>query len=138
MASVSAADLESHDFDGYFSMDVPKGADFRNDTISFSENETDNVIVAYMGETLEIAYVDAPILFKNQSSDYFEVMFDLLYPGYVLNNTGSEANMTVFEATDDFGESIPVAGIADGNKMLIVIADDLDLVKEMGSSARFK
>ena len=138
MGSVSAADLENHDFDGYFSMDVPKGADFRNDTISFSENGTDNVIVDYGGDKLEITYADAPLLFKNHSSDYYEVMFDLLYPGYVLNSTGSEGNLTVFEAFDDFGETFPVVGTANGNRMIIVIGDDLDLVKQMGASIRFK
>ena len=138
LGSVSAADLESHDFDDYFSMDVPKGANFTNETISFAENGTDNVIVDYEGDKLEITYADAPLLFKNHSSDYYEVMFDLLYPGYVLNSTGSEGNLTVFEAFDDFGETFPVVGTANGNRMIIVIGDDLDLVKQMGASIRFK
>ena len=137
LGSVSAADLESHDFDDYFSMDVPKGAEFTNDAINSTENGTDNVITVYMGDTLEIVYLDSPLLFENHASDYFEVIFEALYPGVDLVSADQDGNLTVFKVVDD-GEIFSVVATASENKMVFVIGDDLDLVKQMGDSIKFK
>ena len=137
IGSVSAADLENRDFDGYFSMDVPKGANFTNSSINITENATDDVIVTYMGDRLEITYMNAQFLFENQSSEYFEVVFELLYPGFEIYHSSSDENMTLFEAVDEDWVAYPVVGIADGNRMVFVIGEDLNLVKEMGASIKF-
>lgn len=138
IGSVSAADLENRDFDGYFSMDVPKGANFTNSSINITENATDDVIVTYMGDKLEITYLNAQFLFENQSSDYFDAIFELLYPGYDLYHRGSDENMTLFEAVDEDWATYPVVGISNGNRMIFIIGEDLNLVKEMGASVKFE
>ena len=137
MGSVSAVDLESRDFDGYFSMDVPKGMNFTNNSIDVSENGTDDVIVDYEGDRLEITYLNAQFLFENHSSDYFDVIFELLYPGYDLYPRFSDENMTVFEAVDKDWDTYPVAGVASENRMILIIGEDLNLVRQMGSSVKF-
>ena len=137
LGSVSAADLENHDFDGYFSMDVPKGTNFTNHTMNGVENGTDIVIAAYMADNLEITYLDAPHLFDDHAPDYFVMMFEMLYPGFELYHSGSEGNVTLFEAVDGDWTSYPVVGTADGNKMIFIIGDDFNLIKEMGSSIKF-
>ena len=60
------------------------------------------------------------------------------YPGYDLYHRGSDENMTLFEAVDEDWATYPVVGISNGNRMIFIIGEDLNLVKEMGASVKFE
>lgn len=135
IGSVGAAELESHDFGNYFSMDVPKGTDFSNQTILSAENGTTQVVAVFMGGTLEIVYLNSTNDFEKNSTDHFKAIFEAMYP-MKLKHKGQEGDLTIFEADDD-GDTYPVIAKASGNELVYVIGDDLNLIKEMGNTIKF-
>ena len=135
IGSVGAAELESHDFGDYFTMDVPKGTDFSNQTIISAENGTTQVVAVFMGGDLEIVYLNSTKDFDKNATDHFKVIFEAIYP-MNLNHKGPEGDLIIFEADDD-GDTYPVVVKTSGNELVYVIGDDLNLVKEMANTIKF-
>lgn len=124
----STVELESHDFDGNFKMDVPKKASFKETTDSEAQY---NGAIVYTDSTndLNITYVE-----NDEINDK--------YVGEVISNLEKE---TGAEVTKNGNLNVVSVGpwneviFNDGNKMMMIVSSqlDLDTVTAMAQSVEF-
>ena len=125
----SAIELESHDFDGKFKMDVPKGASFKKITDSEAEYNG-GIIYSDSSNDLNVTLVE-----NDEVNDDF--VAELI--GNLKKETGAEvtANGDLnIVSVDSYKEVI----FNDGNKMVMIVTSqlDLDTITAMAQSAEFK
>lgn len=138
MSSVNATDLTHHNFDKYFSMDVPKGVDFEKEDFSIHENGLDVVEVYYYSEEVEIGYYDSP-MYSNETAAYFyQYMFKLVNPDSTKCYESQEGNLRIIEPTTKNGDEFPIVGLNEDGRFIILDGYDVDLLKEMAYTAEFK
>ena len=68
MGSVGAANLKTNDFDGYFSMKVPKGVNFQKQANSTDDSGFNADTLSYLSEDLGIMYMDSSMISENMST----------------------------------------------------------------------
>ena len=116
LSSVSAADLQEHDFDGHFSLDVPVNA-FYKDANAEGEKYTSND-----GQGLTIQYLTTDDLNGASFEDYVNSL------GF--KDGKIDGNFTVFQ---DGGKYVVIVNSTD--EMYIISDNDLDEAKAIAESA---
>ena len=137
VGSVNAADLENHDFKGYFSMKIPKNTHFEKEDDSSHENGLDMVYLSYMNENLVIIYMDTPVYTENSSVFFYQTFFESTFPDLDKCYETQEGNLTILEPKKINDEHFPMVGVSSGSEIVIIMGKDLDLIKEMGESVDF-
>ena len=135
MGSVSAA---NHDFDGYFSMDIPKGTTFEKEDMSTNEGGVKMIDVVYMNDDLMVEYSDNPA-FSNESSVYvYQTTFELVNYDLTQCYETQDGNVTLLKPKVVDDEHFPMAFVGDGNKIVMVAGKDSDSIKKMAKSVEFE
>lgn len=116
LSSVSAADLQEHDFDGHFSLDVPVNA-FYKDANAEGQKYTSND-----GQGLTIQYLTTDDLSGASFADYIDSLG--------LKDGRTDGNFTVFQKD---GKYVVIANSTD--EMYIITDKDLDEAKAIAESA---
>lgn len=116
LSSVSAADLQEHDFDGHFSLDVPVNA-FYKDANAEGQKYTSND-----GQGLTIQYLTPDDLSGASFEDYVNSLG--------LKDGKVDGNFTVFQKD---GKYVVIANSTD--EMYIITDKDLDEAKAIAESA---
>lgn len=137
IGSVEAANLKNHDFDGYFSMKVPKDANFQKENESVDGDEVYDESVSYSSEHIGIAYFQSFLLSENSSTWFYQTIFESLCPDLDECYETQEGNLVILEPKKIDETHMAIVGISSGNKMLMIMADDVDLAKEMANSVKF-
>ena len=137
IGSVGAANLKNQDFDGYFSMKVPKDASFQKDENYTNENGFKLVSVSYVNNDLGIFYMDSPAFSENSSTWFYQTMFEGINLDLNECYETQEGNLVILEPKTIDETHLPVVGVASGNKMVILTGKDLDLLEDMGHSVNF-
>ncbi len=133
----NTANLEKHDFDSYFTMDIPKGISFEKKEGTPSKNVNLTVNYKEKNETINIIYTES-FGAKNDLLKYYED-FAKNDPNITLNTTN---NTTIihFKGDNIIGETnyhdLAISG--DDNRYLLMQCDNESLMKSMANSIRFK
>lgn len=138
IGSVNAANLVDRDFDGFFSMEVPKGTTFQKDINNTSENNLTNVFAGYTNENMGIIYSDSFVFSENSSRFSYQGMFEAMNPDSTKCYESQDGDLTILEPTVTGDLNIPLVCKSSGNKMIIIFGKDLDTLKKMGHSVKFK
>ena len=138
IGSVSAVNLSNRDFDGYFSMDVPKGATFQKDINITDEDGIKNIYAEYTNDNIAIYYSDSPAFSENSSAWFFQTMFEVVNPDLSKCYESQEDNLRILEPTANNHLTFSIVGTSEGNKIIMVFGQDLNLIKQMGHSIKFK
>lgn len=138
IGSVSAANFTNRDFDGYFSMKVPTGSTFEKESNITNESGFNIVDLAYMNDNLAIFYFDDPAYSENSSACFYQMMFETMNPDLAECYESQEGNLTILEPVAKNDMNFPLVGTSQGNKIIIVMGDDVNLIKQMGTSIKFK
>lgn len=118
LSSVSAADLQQHDFDGHFSLDVPVNA-FYKDANAEGQKYTSND-----GQGLTIQYLTTDDLNGASFEDYVNSLG--------LKDGKIDGNFTVFQDGDKY-----VVIVNSTDEMYIITDKNLDEAKAIAESADF-
>lgn len=118
LSSVSAADLQEHDFDGHFSLDVPVNA-FYKDANAEGQKYTSND-----GQGLTIQYLT--------TDDLSGASFEDFVNSLGLKDGKIDGNFTVFQ---DDGKYVVIANSTD--EMYLISDKNLDEAKAIAESADF-
>lgn len=137
MGSVNAADLEDHNFKGYFSMKIPKNVHFEKQDDISDENGLKIVSLEYFSDDLAIMYMDTPVYTENSSEFFYQTFFESICPDLNKCYETQEGNLTILEPKKINDEHLPMVGVSSGNEIVIIMGKDLDLMKEMGESVDF-
>ena len=137
MGSVSAANFDNHDFDGYFTMDVPSGATFQKDINETNEEGIKLIMASYMNNDLAVMYMESPTFSENSSAWFYQSFFESICPDLDKCYESQEGNLTILEPKKINDEHLPMVGVSSGNEIVIIMGKDLDLIKEMGESVDF-
>lgn len=137
IASVSATDFTNHDFHGYFSMKVPADVSFEEDFNESSEDGINQIFATYMSENVVIMYTDSIVYSDNSSVFFYQTFFESINPESVGCYESQEGNLTILEATTNDGSEASLVGLCNGNKMIVVVGDDVEVIKTMARSAEF-
>ena len=137
IGSVGAANLKTNDFDGYFSMKIPKDVNFQKQSDSINDNGFNMDMLLYASEELVIIYMDAPMLSENSSAFLYQGMFESMYPDLDECYESQEGNLTILEPKTIDDMHMPIVGSSSGSQLVIIIGKDLDLITEMGESIKF-
>ena len=137
VGSVNAADLENHDFKGYFSMKIPKNVHFDKQDDSTHEGGIDTIILTYVSDDLVIMYMDTPIYTENSSVFFYQSFFESICPDLDKCYESQEGNLTILEPKKINDEHLPMVGVSSGSEIVIIAGKDLDMIKEMGESVDF-
>ena len=135
--AINTTNLENHDFDSYFTMDVPKGISFEKKEGTPSKNINFTVNYKEKNETINIIYAES-VGAKDNLLKYYED-FAKNDPNITLNTTN---NTTIihFKGNNIIGETnfhdLAISG--DDNRYLLIQCDNESLMKSMASSIRFK
>lgn len=129
--------LEKHDFDSYFTMDIPKGISFEKKEGIPSKDINYTVNYKEKNEKINIIYTESNGA-KDNLLTYYED-FAKNDPNITLNTTN---NTTVvhFKGNNFIGETnfhdLAISG--DDNRYLLIQCDNESLMKSMAQSIRFK
>lgn len=137
MGSVGAANLKTNDFDGYFSMKIPKDVNFQKQSDSINESGFNMDMLTYASEELAIIYMDAPVLSENMSTFFYQTMFESMYPDLDECYESQEGNLTILEPKTIDEAHMPIVGSSSGSQLVMIVGKDLDLITEMGESIKF-
>ena len=137
MGSVGAANLKTNDFDGYFSMKIPKDVNFQKQSDSINESGFNMDMLTYASEELAIIYMDAPVLSENSSTFLYQNMFESMYPDLDECYESQEGNLTILEPKTIDEAHMPIVGSSSGSQLVMIVGKDLDLITEMGESIKF-
>lgn len=137
ISNVSATNLVEKNMDGYFSIKVPKGADFEVENGSVTENGIEMTSIGYISDNLGIVYMDVPLLNENVTPIFLQSLFEEVYPDSTEYYESQEGNLTILEPITMDSEHLPMVGVSSGNKTIILMGDDLNLLKEMAYSVKF-
>lgn len=116
MSSVSAVDLQEHDFDGHFKLDVPGNAfyvDASADGYKYTSND---------GQGLTIQYITTDDINCASFADYIDSLG--------LSNPQIDGNFTIFQ---DDGKYVVITNSSE--EMYIITDKDLDEAKAIAASA---
>ncbi len=138
MGSVSASDLSNRDFGGYFSMDVPKDIKFQEEINVTNESGIKNVFLAELNDKISVFYMDSQMFGEDSSAWYYQTMFEGMNPDLTRCYESREGNLTILEPEVHNNKNFPLVGTNQGNKIIVVVGEDLDLIKEIGHSIKFK
>lgn len=138
ISTVNATDLEYKDFDGYFSVKVPSSIDFQKDLNESREDGFNLVTASYMSENLAIIYMDSTITSNESASFYYQTFFEGAYPESVKCYESQEGDLKIMEPIKSDGSELPMVCKSSGNRLIIIMGDDIDLIKEMGHSIKFE
>lgn len=137
MGSVNAVNLKNHNFDDYFSMKVPT-TDFEKEDGSFQVNGTDSISISYYNDEFYIGYTDVEMFSEDNSAFIFQFFYQIINPDSNKCYESQEGNLKVLEPTKNDGTQVPLVGFCEGNKFLIIAGEDVDLLKEMAHTVKFK
>lgn len=124
----ATVELESHDFDGNFKMDIPKGASFKETTDS-EASYNGGIVYTDSSNDINITFVE---------NDEVDDKFVSELVGNLKKETGAEVtkngNLNVV-SVDPYNEVI----FNDGNKMIMIVTSqlDLDTLTAMAQSVEF-
>jgi hypothetical protein len=157
MLSVSAATLEEEDF-GNFTLDVPSNADFEKHivipagtvftlsggSLSSSLNEISNdpekTHTMWEDESLELS-IEHIIFSEDNYTDCDDAM-SKLFNGSDKTSDADGLNVYKLAKTNDYKYAVTKVSdgflFSPGDEMVIVSGNDLDELKEIASSAKFK
>lgn len=138
MGSVGAANLENHNFDGYFWMKVPKDSSFEKQNNTTSENGLKQISLSYSNNDLFIGYQESPVLSENSSVGLYQSTFEVMCPDLEECYETQEGNLLILEPKTIDEMHAPLVCITSGNKMVILSGMDVDLLKEMGHTIEFE
>ena len=138
MGSVGAATLKTNDFDGYFSMKVPKNVNFQKQANSSGDSGFNADMVTYASEDLVIMYMDSSMISENMSTFFYQSMFESMYPDLDDCYETQDGNLTILKPKTIDDTHMPIVGSCSGTKLVMIFGKDLDLIKEMGKSIKFK
>jgi hypothetical protein len=133
----NSTNLEKHDFDSYFTMDIPKGISFEKKEGMPSKDINFTVNYKEKQGRINIIYTES-IGAKDNLLKYYED-FAKNDPNITLNTTN---NTTVvhFKDTNFIGETnyhdLAISG--DDDRYLLIQCDNESLMKSMAKSIRFK
>lgn len=136
MGTVSAVNLENHDFDGYFSMDVPKDITFEKEDASIDENDFEASMITYMSNNLAIMYTDT-LVSENSSYYLYQEAFQSANPDLTKCYESQEDNLRILEPTSSDDFHFALVGTSSGNKIVMIMGNDVNLLKEIGHSIEF-
>ena len=138
MGSVEATELENHNFKDYFSMEIPKDVTFEKQEDSSHENGINMVMLSYMSENLVIIYMDSTFVSENSSEFFVQSIFESNYPDLDECYETQDGNLTILKPKTIDDTHMPIVGSCSGTKLVMIFGKDLDLIKEMGESIKFK
>ncbi|MBE6509056.1 MAG: hypothetical protein E7Z77_06515 [Methanobrevibacter sp.] len=138
MGSVSAANFDNHDFDGYFTMDVPNGATFQKDINETNEEGIKLIMASYMNNDLAVMYMESPTFSENSSAWFYQSFFEAGNPDLTKCYERQEGNLKILEPTTSNEASFPIVGVSRGDKIVVITGKDIDALKQMGNSVEFK
>lgn len=137
IGSVSAVNFSNRDFDGYFSMNVPKDVKLQKN-VTINESGINEVSASYGNENLAIFYMDS-FMFSESSSKYFyQTFFESINMGLTECYETQDGNLTILEPKTHNNLELSLVGTCSGNKTIILLGDDVNLLKQMGNSIKFK
>ena len=139
ISSVNAVDLTHYNFDNHFSMKIPKGTTFELQEDSNQDIVDGMVFLSYVSEdNLVVMYADGPIISEGSADYWFQSMFQSMNPDATKCYESREGNLKILEPISNDGTQFPFVGINEGNKTVMIIGEDVDLLKEMGHTLKFK
>ncbi len=138
IGSASAANFDNHDFDGYFTMDVPSGATFQKEINDTDEDGFHLVLASYMNDDLVITYMESPFNSENSSSWYYQTIFEGAFPELTKCYERQDGNLKILEPTTINETCVPLVGVSGGNEMVMIVGKDIDVLKQMGNSVEFQ
>lgn len=138
IGSVSAANLKHHNFDNYFSMDVPKDMSFQKQDDSTNENGIKLTTISYVTDETVVMYMDTPVLSENSSDFFFQSMFESMNPDLTECYESQEDNLRIIEPVGNDGQHLAIVGTSSGNEMVMLAGLDTDLLRDMGRTIEFK
>lgn len=138
MGSVSAANLKNHNFDDYFSMDIPKDMSFQKMENSTEEAGVEFMQISYVSDNTVILYMDTPVFSENSSDFMFQSLFESLNPDLTKCYESQDDNLKIIEPVGNDGQHLTVVGTSSGNKVIILAGLDKDLLKDMAHTIEFE
>lgn len=139
MGSVNAVDLTHHNFDNHFSMKIPSGTTFELQEGSNQDVVDGMVFLTYVSEdNLLVMYADTPMISEASADYWFQSIFQSMDPDATKCYESQEDNLKILEPISNDGTQLPLVGINEGNKTVMLIGEDVDLLKEMGHTLKFK
>ena len=133
--AMGSASAVSHDFDGQFSMNIPKGTTFQKEDMS---NGEEGINILYMNDELMVEYFDS-VSFSEESSKYFyQTTFEMANSDLDQCYETQEGNVTLLQPVTSDGQHFPMAFVESGHKMVIVIGEDASSIKKMAESVVFE
>ena len=157
MLSVSAATLEEEDF-GNFTLDVPSNADFEKHIVipagtvftlsggslssSLNEISSDSEKTHTMWEDESLKLSIEYIIFSEDNYTDCDDAMSKLFNGSDKTSDADGLNVYKLAKTNDYKYAVTKVSdgflFSPGDKMVIVSGNDLDELKEIASSAKFK
>lgn len=138
MGSVGAAKLENHNFDDYFWMKVPKDTTFQKQNESIDESGFNQTSLLYASNDLVVMYFDSIMISENSSTWFSQTIFESTYMDLNECYETQEGNLLILEPKKIDETHFPMVVVSSGNKNVMLVGNDLDLLEDMAHTVEFK
>ena len=143
LGAVSAAKLDSKKFGDDFSIKVPKGSNFvaqkqnMNGTDGFFNKNMS--LDSYMDNQnqIMILYSSFPMISEDSADMFYQMMFQNMNPGLDSCYETQDGDLKFLKPIKKSSTNMALAGFNKGNKTVMVIGTDYDLVYDMGKTIKF-
>lgn len=133
-----SAKMQQHNFEHDFTMDVPKDSNFEKvESELYSElpfEETD-----YIDEKnkIVVGYICDPMISDENVDCNYDELFKLINPDLDECFEYQESNMKILEPKKKSDDNFAVVGLHQDNNTVILVGNDVDMLKEMMQSVEF-
>lgn len=137
MAAVCAKDSMKTGQFGDVSMDVPKDSNFAKQAVNNSANDMGIEFDMYADEKLPIivALTDFRLLSNENSVIFYQTMFEFIDPESHSAYEYQDGNLRIMESTSDAKSHYALVGFNLDNYTIILIGEDVNLLKRMAKTA---
>ena len=136
IGSVSAVNMEKHNFDNYFTMDIPEGSSVETQDDSENESE-DDIALSFISEDWLVIYYNSPALSGDSVTWLYQNTFNIVNEDLDGCIEYQDGDLRILRPENEDGNHLILVGTHSENETIMIMGTDFELVKEMAHTLKY-
>ena len=136
IGSVSAVNMEKHNFDNYFTMDIPEGSSVETQDDSGNESE-DDIALSFISEDWLVIYYNSAMFSGDSVSWLYQNTFNIVNEDLDGCIEYQDGDLRILRPENEDGNHLILVGTHSENETIMIMGTDFELVKEMAHTLKY-
>lgn len=137
VGSVSAANLERHNFDNYFTMEIPEGTSVEEQDDSFNEDGINHIMLSFIAQDWLVFYFNTPMLSGDSVTWVYQSLFSSANDDLDTCIEYQDGNFRILQPKNEDGNHVILIGTHSEDETIILMGTDFKLSKEMANTIEY-